>query len=633
MDFKNPFYSLPFVSTDPHGFTFTNLQKQYERYLLTLWNRKRQEIHPTSNLGTTIRHSSPLSAKQDRSLAYPSSNYNSSAYGNELSFNYPRFHALSNHAINPSPSFNYHHNQSYFRELPSSQAENSIRTNNYRTTGAVAIDPYPQFSYPSTLQVRYDDLTQIPQYQQSVEKKSFYHNDSAINNDDMNLPTTVNSIYSRNDLQQQQRAPQFSSFDKKSAGITFHPIYQHNNQPLENHNYNSHNLNMSETVYGKQFITPAPSTDSFMTQLSPQSTRALSAPSAENLFKSNAMKSPSSNDTTTNVHMSDGDEETESDGEKCNITRKNIRRIDSISDDMFHQKPFVETKDDASASFTKHDDPIDNLHFQPECSVKRPQGKHKSSGGEIGETSTINESTTKENMHQIWEKVVPVDDEKDTQLESNFVIPKIIVESQIDLTEAPAPIPVSLVRSTMVENQDTMHESHKLFSPETLLNHDTKKHSTDNQQNGSLSYRPALVAPVNNNLPLETAEPSIYHFDKQPFSDEQQNRTTSSVERELTDFNIMKISDCTKKDLGKAEATQIMTYEFEIKSNNSLAKGISDDVRRGCEERKEAKNNNNDDKNQSTTSTTVALNDKISEIYRKIGRIEGDYYDEKSKIN
>lgn len=74
-----------------------------------------------------------------------------------------------------------------------------------------------------------------------------------------------------------------------------------------------------------------------------------------------------------------------------------------------------------------------------------------------------------------------------------------------------------------------------------------------------------------------------------------------------------------------------MTYESEIKTNNSLAEGISDDEGRE-EGRKEVINNINDDKNQSTTATTVALNDKINEIYRKIERIEGDYYDEKGKI-
>jgi hypothetical protein len=163
-----------------------------------------------------------------------------------------------------------------------------------------------------------------------------------------------------------------------------------------------------------------------------------------------------------------------------------------------------------------------------------------------------------------------------------------------------------------------------------------KRHSTDNQQNGSLSFRPQRASTVDNNLPLEEAGSSIYHYDKQPFSDEQQkHEESSSVEHELRNFDGIKISDCEKDDKD-AEATRIMTYECEIKTNNSFAEGISVDneVGGGEGERKKTINNINDDKNLSTTaaSSTVALNDKIGEIYRKIERIEGDYYGEKEKI-
>ncbi|CRL07790.1 CLUMA_CG020744, isoform A [Clunio marinus] len=121
---------------------------------------------------------------------------------------------------------------------------------------------------------------------------------------------------------------------------------------------------------------------------------------------------------------------------------------------------------------------------------------------------------------------------------------------------------------------------------------------------------------------------TIYHNDKQPFSDEQQkyrseNRhhqqhPTSSVEHELRDFDRIQITD--KEDA----ATRIMTYESEIKTNNSMAEGSSDDIV-GSEEGTKAINNGNE-------ASAVSLNDKINEIYRKIEKIEGDYYDGKGKI-
>jgi hypothetical protein len=618
------------------------VQKQYEKYLLSLWNRRRQGAYPPANHhhGTASPLAISYITKYDGLTLNQSTYYDTIPQGSEFSFNNSRFTPLralppyTNH--HPTTALNYHNNQSYFRELPSTLAENSIKSSNYQTTGAIE----PPFSYPSALQVRYDDMTQMPpwqKYQQTVEKKPFYHNDSAINNDDTtNLPTTINSIYSQ---QQHYSSQPISSFGENSAAKKFYPIYQPNNQPLENRNYNSENLKMSETFYGKPLIIPAveaatavaasASTDSHVTQLSPQPLiRGTLSSSSEMLLKNHSEK------IHTNVHMSDGDEESESDGEKCNSSKRRIRRSDSISDDTFRQqKPFNGTKAEVETSLLKkHDEFIDNLHLnlgESNLVIQEPPREKTdtfadNNRNEIGETRSINDSVANENMHQIWEKVVEADPiVHDSQLSSNFVIPKIIVETQIDLADTLT----GTMQRTMNENLD--QNTSAIGSPEKLLNHDLKKHSIDNHVNGTLSSQPPQPSTVNNNLPLEEARSSIYHYDKQPLFDEQQNRQQSSVEHELRNFNEMKISQSSPRGNETTEATHIMTYESEIKTNNSLAEGISDDEK-GGEASKKTINNINDDENQSTT--TVALNDKINEIYRKIEKVEGDYYEEKGKI-
>jgi hypothetical protein len=194
------------------------------------------------------------------------------------------------------------------------------------------------------------------------------------------------------------------------------------------------------------------------------------------------------------------------------------------------------------------------------------------------ETRAINDDG---NMHQVWEKVV---EEPPPVLESphtSFVIPKIIVETQLDVAETTA-IAINSPEEIITTRVDS-------DTTEKPLNEGMEKHSGDN----------GTSAATSNNSPIVEVESSIYHYGKQ-LDDEQQH---SSVEGELQKFNDMKISV-------DDSAGVTMTRETEIKSNNSADKI------------------NDDNKNQ----PAIALNDKISEIYRKIERIEGEYYGEKEKI-
>ena len=571
------FYSISFPA-----FFF---QKQYERFLLSLCNRRQPEIDPASYMNTTTQFPSPFVTKHDKSTVYQSSYYDRDSRYNPSRLSY------YNNALLPSATVASHanyphrhpniHNQSFLRDMPSVVVENSINRSNYRTTGA-DIEPPQLFSsylfYPSSMgsssnqATGFDDLAQIPQYQQSVGKKSFHRNDSAIKNHDMNLPTTINSIYS----QQRYNAPQF---DEKSAAKTFHPIYHANNQPLENHNYNSENLKMSETFNGKSLIIPTPSgASTLVTQLSPQPTRGvLSAPPP---LSSEMLLLVKNHSVVSNIHMSDGD--AESDDEKCNATskRNNIRRSDFVSDDTFRHQ--IETKGggDKATSFRKHDDFIDNLQ---QANVKLTQEKtNPQVDGEFQETrSSIDGSTQNENVHQVWEKIA--DETMQPTDSSYFVIPKIIVETQIDLTEATLTT-AKLMDDTMIENQDSIQQKREQLRamPEMSLNHQTGKQSGEaRQQSESLSFQ-ALT--VNNNSPLDEATSSIYHYDKQPIPDEQQQEQQNQhrplrVEHEFQSSSSSKKFEISQQSLGKnaakTEAIRAMTYESEIKTNNSLAKGNS----------------------------------------------------------
>ncbi|CRL07802.1 CLUMA_CG020756, isoform A [Clunio marinus] len=505
------------------------------------------------------------------------------------SFDNPTFQSSSPYINVIPPSMNYHHNQSYLREVPS-PADNSIKTSNYQTTGVGDIQQ--KFPYPNMLQVRHDDFTQASGYQQiSAERKPFDHDGKDISNEYLNSQT-INPIYSQQP---------FTMFDEKSSTKALHPIYQQqNNQPLQSCNYSQESLKLSKPFYDTPLILPAASSALLVTQLSPKSTRGmLSAPSDEILLKSHPENMQNS---TTNVHMSDGDEETESDGEKRNAGKRNIRRNDLIASGMMHHQ---QQGDEGKVNIGSHQK-LSDINTGIKIN-------------EFQNLDDVNETIGNENMHQIWEKIIeasPVD----AQNSSNFVIPKIIVETQIDLTTA---APKMLLKQTMNEHQGDFYEKQDGDTPEKLLNH-----SKDDQQNESLSLQPQQESKVNNNSPLEQTGLTIYHNDKQPFSDEQQkyrseNRhhqqhPTSSVEHELRDFDRIQITD--KEDA----ATRIMTYESEIKTNNSMAEGSSDDIV-GSEEGTKAINNGNE-------ASAVSLNDKINEIYRKIEKIEGDYYDGKGKI-
>lgn len=210
-------------------------------------------------------------------------------------------------------------------------------------------------------------------------------------------------------------------------------------------------------------------------------------------------------------------------------------------------------------------------------------------------------------MHQVWEieKVIEAIPALDAQ-HTSFVIPKIIVETQFDMAEATA------TRATAFSPEDIITTSNSIVdrdTPEKLLNQKMEKHSSDNGDSAATAN--------DNNSPVMEVESSIYHYGKQQqqqqqrVDDEQQHM---SVEHELQKFNDIKISGDDRTSEQMKGVT--MTRETEIKSNNfDCADKINDD--------------NGKQQQQQQPHT---LNDKISEIYRKIARIEGEYYDEKEKI-
>lgn len=181
-------------------------------------------------------------------------------------------------------------------------------------------------------------------------------------------------------------------------------------------------------------------------------------------------------------------------------------------------------------------------------------------------------------MHQVWEKVVESEPSLDVQ-HTSFVIPKIIVETQLDTAEATAITttitafsPDEIATTTTNINADT---------PEKPLNQKMEKHSRDNGATAATTK--------DNNSPVMDVESSIYHYGKQQ---QQQQHDEQQHTSELQKFANMKIS---------GEESVMMSHESEVESKN-------------------------DDEKRHT------LNDKIGEIYRKIERVEGKYYDEKEKI-
>lgn len=417
---------------------------------------------------------------------------------------------------------------------------------------------------------RYDDFPQIPPYQQSVEMKSFHRNDNAINNGDTTQPTTINSIYS-------YRVPALE--EQPPPGKAFVPSYLRNNQPLETHNYNSGSSRASETFSGVPLITPPVAVADPLVRLPSRV-----AQSSESLLKSHPVETLGS-DIAKSTRLSDGDEE--SDGERPIASRRNMRRSDSISDDTYHSRlPFANLKDKADQQGF-----IDNLHSRVD---KVPPG------------ATCNEELRSDavpnaNMHQVCEKIVE-------PVQTSFVIPKIIVDTQIDLVEATAP---ATIVNSVIETHASVHGETFGESSVAPSNHEIRN-SGEEQQSEALSSGDGTI---NNNSPLAEAAPSsIYHYDKQPIPDEQQS---TRVERAMD-------GHFGAQD---AAATLTMTYESDSMANNS-SEGISDDG--GGRREAESINNLVDDENQSTPS--VALNDKINEIYRKIEKIEGNYYGEKEKI-
>jgi hypothetical protein len=190
-----------------------------------------------------------------------------------------------------------------------------------------------------------------------------------------------------------------------------------------------------------------------------------------------------------------------------------------------------------------------------------------------------------------------------------------------------------------IREEESESENEKHDIPEKLLNQTTSQrvdeHSSDNRANGSLLSTVANTSAPYNNLPLAEAKSTIYHNDKQPESSSELKLQTAieeaplkcSVEYELRNFSEIEIAppprtyinDYIKRNVQNGDAYTPKSYRIDevplnINNNNNDNDG-------------DRKNQNN-----SMIAENVELNDKISEIYRKIERIEGEYYDEKGKI-
>ncbi|CAG9807538.1 unnamed protein product [Chironomus riparius] len=620
------------------------LKRQYERYLLSLWTtRKATETSSVyslpQNLKTIGNIQRPFTAKYDESPIHQSSYYTSkaSAFVTDLRpsnylLNAPSYISMS--STSPITTHTYQNNQSLYREVPLTStaiAENSIISSNYRgralaSSPALEIEPS---SYPSTLLypqiLQYDYTTtqmpivythKAPDDNNMNNKKSFHpSHDNAINIGDMNQPTTINSIYSHTDLQ--QPAPQLP-LDEKSSLSSFQSIY---NQPQEyHHNYNSdRNMKMSKAYHDNPLIKPigvgsvvsSASTD-FIPQ---QKTQQQKVPmSFENRLNNDSQQMFNPENS---IHMSDADTDDSSDVEKSSSKMTfGYKKLDvpQTSNNMFDIK-FSDTNVQQSCENTATIGSSDSSTFIKHSDIKS-----------INETTPVLVAAPNDDgniMHQVWEKVIEAEPTPtDTAQQSSFVIPKIIVETQIDLTES-----TTIKGTTELESRDitTMDEGEKQDRdiPEKLLNqtsYEMEKHSADNRQNESV---PSSASVSYNNLPLTDTEMTIYHYDKQP-TDTNEQQPQSSAEYELRNFDDIKISSSSDGD------SNVITCESEMKGNNSFAEGDT-----AAAATPTTINNINDDKNLKSSPsipTSMALNDKIGEIYRKIEKIEGKYYGEKGKI-
>ncbi|XP_070505739.1 myb-like protein Z [Chironomus tepperi] len=597
------------------------LKRQYERYLLSLWTtRKATETSSVyslpQNLKTIGNIQRPFTAKYDESPIHQSSYYMSkaSAFVTDLRpsnylLNAPSYISIS--STSPITTHTYQNNQSMFREVPLTStaiAENSIISSNYHeralassSSPAVEIEPS---SYPSTLlypqMIRYDyTTTQMPMVythkapdDNNMNKKSFHpSHDNAINIGDMNQPTTINSIYSHKDLQ--HPIPQLP-LDEKSSLSSFQSIY---NQPQEyHHNYNSdRNMKMSKAYHDNPLIKPIgvgsvvssalkASTDFMPQQKSPMS--------FENRLNNDSQQMYNPENS---IHMTDADSDDSSESSsKMTFAYKKLD-VPHATNNMFDIK-FSDTNVQQSSE-----------------NIATTIGSSDSNTKSINETTPVLVAPSNDIMHQVWEKVIeaePTESIDTAQHSSSFVIPKIIVEKQIDLTETTG----ITIEATELESLD-IDEKQDRDIPEKLLNqtsYEMEKHSADNRQNESVTSSTSVSY---DNLPLTDTEMSIYHYDKQPTDINEQQPQQSSVEYELRNFDDIKISSLSDS---------VITCESDIKGNNSLSEGNTVSTATTI-------NNINDDKNLKS-SPSMALNDKIGEIYRKIEKIEGDYYGEKGKI-
>ncbi|CAO1422530.1 unnamed protein product [Diamesa serratosioi] len=590
------------------------LKKQYEKYLISIWNTRRSPAYPITRSPKAI---SPFSSQYAGSA--PSVTQQSYFDPREVQARVVKNHSDIHVAPQPS-TFNYQHNPSYYNEMPSNITKNPIKINNYDTmsnitTGPVTTDPENyQFSLPFQARYRFDDSEKL---QQPVERNYPYHYGISNNNIPYpNTPSTMNSIYS----QQQSHILPFNITSTK----TYNPLCQRNNdinQPpssfIENCNFKNEELKVSSPYYNyKTFIQSTPP---------PPPPLSSTVTTAEQSLK-NQSKIPN-----IIIHISDDDDDvTDDESNKINPMQK-IRHNDTHHSTIDQKNYYEKTNSPiANNQFEKFNlNPKSTISYDNDSTstsvinLKQPYATALNStieanaNAENRRENITNDLLKNENLHQVWEKVVNAEP---VVSHSSFVIPQIVVE------------PTTMTNIPAVENET--QKKIEQDTPEQVFNQifdGTTSHSSDNQ-NDSLSFQQPPEH-ISNNFPLkkETESSSIYHYDKmKEHSNEQQLQEPpkpNAIEHELRNFNEIQITTEVA-----AVRTPMMTIASPLEVETKTY--ISYDERNDGDENveKEAINNINDQNVEQHQSTATVLNDKIKGIYEKIEKIEGDYYGEKVKI-
>ncbi|CAO1427633.1 unnamed protein product [Diamesa hyperborea] len=218
------------------------LKKQYEKYLISIWNTRRSPPYPITRSPKAI---SPYSSQYAGSA--PSVSQQSYFDPREVQARVVK--NLFDVHVAPQPSsFNYQHNPSYYSEMPSSITKNPIKINNYDTmsnitTGPVTTDPENyHFSLPFQARYRFDDSQKLQQPPPPIEKKYPYHYEDLknTNNNSNNIPDDE-----RNKINPMRKThhndTHHSTIDQKNC-------YEKLNSPFPNKQFEIFNSNPKSTI-------------------------------------------------------------------------------------------------------------------------------------------------------------------------------------------------------------------------------------------------------------------------------------------------------------------------------------------------------------------------------------------------